>query len=92
MELGGQEITQLLFIGHNWKDYLDWGDFLNTPGFNCSIHSVSAELVEKLHKQGRTNAVWTVNDRKDMEKLIRFGTDRIITDRPDLCREVIEGK
>lgn len=75
-----------------WKDYLAWGDYLNTPGFNCSKHSVTAELVAKLHKQGRTNAVWTVNDRKTMEKLIRFGTDRIITDRPDLCREVIEGK
>ena len=75
-----------------WKDYLAWGDYLNTPGFNCSKHSVTAELVANLHKQGRTNAVWTVNDRETMEKLIEYGTDRIITDRPDLCREVIEGK
>lgn len=75
-----------------WKDFLAWGDYLNTPGFNCSKHSVSADLVAKLHKQGRTNAVWTVNDRKTMEKLIAYGVDRIITDRPDLCREVIAGK
>lgn len=89
--------TELLADSNNdkpqlWKDYLSWGDYLNTPGFNCSQHSVTAELVANLHKQGRTNAVWTVNSRKTMEKLIRLGTDRIITDRPDLARKVIAEK
>ena len=74
-----------------WENFLAWGDYLQTPGFNCSTSSVTAELVAKLHKEGRTNAVWTVNDRETMEKLIAYGTDRIITNRPDLCREVING-
>lgn len=34
--------------------------------------------------------VWTVNDAKDMKDLIRRGVDGIITDYPDLLRDVMQ--
>ena len=32
---------------------------------------------------------WTVNDRATMESLVDIGVDGLITDRPDLLREVL---
>jgi glycerophosphoryl diester phosphodiesterase len=32
--------------------------------------------------------VWTVNKREDMARMIELGVDGIISDRPDLLREV----
>ena len=35
---------------------------------------------------------WTVNDPPDMERLIDWGVDGIITDYPDRLRDVIAAK
>jgi glycerophosphoryl diester phosphodiesterase len=32
--------------------------------------------------------VWTVNKREDMARMIEIGVDGIISDRPDLLRQV----
>ena len=32
---------------------------------------------------------WTVNEKKDMKKMIEMGVDGIITDRPKLLKEVL---
>jgi len=36
--------------------------------------------------------VWTVNKRKDIEKMIDLGVDYITTDEPLLVREIINEK
>jgi glycerophosphoryl diester phosphodiesterase len=36
--------------------------------------------------------VWTVNKRKDIEKMIDLGVDYITTDEPLLVREIISEK
>ena len=33
---------------------------------------------------------WTINDKEEMKKLIELGADGLITDRPDLMKEVLE--
>lgn len=47
------------------------------------------ELVEAAHAAGLDVIPWTVNDRATMESLIAIGVDGLITDRPDLLREVL---
>ena len=47
------------------------------------------ELVEAAHEAGMDVVPWTVNDRATMESLIDIGVDGLITDRPDLLREVL---
>jgi glycerophosphoryl diester phosphodiesterase len=32
---------------------------------------------------------WTVNPKEEMRRLIRWGVDGLITDRPDVAREVM---
>ena len=49
---------------------------------------VSATLVAEAHGLGLRVVVWTVNKRDDMARMIELGVDGIISDRPDLLREV----
>lgn len=36
--------------------------------------------------------VWTVNDKNDMEQMVKLGVDAIITNYPDMAYEVVKGK
>ncbi|WP_441237883.1 glycerophosphodiester phosphodiesterase [Bradyrhizobium sp. 930_D9_N1_4] len=49
---------------------------------------VTAALVTEAHTLGLRVVVWTVNKRDDMARMIELGVDGIISDRPDLLREV----
>ena len=50
---------------------------------------VSRRFVRFAHKSGVPVKVWTINERADMERLVAWGVDALITDRPDIAREVI---
>ncbi|MCA1476961.1 MULTISPECIES: glycerophosphodiester phosphodiesterase [Bradyrhizobium] len=53
---------------------------------------VTAPLVSDAHALGLRVVVWTVNKREDMTRMIELGVDGIISDRPDLLREVAGAK
>jgi glycerophosphoryl diester phosphodiesterase len=44
--------------------------------------------VEWLHENGMLVIPWTVNNIKDMKDMIEMGVDGIITDYPNLIREI----
>jgi glycerophosphoryl diester phosphodiesterase len=46
---------------------------------------VTPRFVEHAHKAGLPVKVWTVNDRDDIERLLGWGVDAIISDRPDVA-------
>lgn len=47
------------------------------------------DLVMRAHDAGLRVIVWTVNDPGTMQRLLDNGVDGIITDRPDVLREVL---
>lgn len=49
---------------------------------------VTAALVAEAHTLGLRVVVWTVNKPDDMARMIEYGVDGIISDRPDLLRQV----
>jgi glycerophosphoryl diester phosphodiesterase len=53
---------------------------------------LSRRLVEKLHRAGKTVITWTVNDRKQMLRLVEFGVDGIISDDTRLLVETLRGR
>jgi glycerophosphoryl diester phosphodiesterase len=50
---------------------------------------LSPSLIRALHARNILVHVWTVNERADMERLLDWGVDGIITDRPDRLSEVL---
>ena len=83
------EIT-LAFLIENIRRF----DFnMEKLGFTPAIYSpyyqlISRKLVQKCHKKGMKLIPWTVNDVESMRGMIRLGVDGIITDYPNLIREV----
>jgi len=53
---------------------------------------LSADLVKEAHALGLKVLPWTVNKTEDMARLIDWGVDGLITDRPDFLRELMAEK
>jgi glycerophosphoryl diester phosphodiesterase len=50
---------------------------------------VSRRFLRHAHRAGLPVKVWTVNDEADMRRLIGWGVDAIITDRPDVAASIV---
>ncbi len=51
--------------------------------------TVTRELVDLCHKQNIAMYVWTIDDKKEMEKLISWGVDGLYTNKPDLLCSIV---
>jgi glycerophosphoryl diester phosphodiesterase len=60
---------------------LTWG-----PDFR----DLNAQRVEEAHQLGLRVVPWTVNEPADMERLLGYGVDGMVSDRPDLLRALLE--
>ena len=49
-----------------------------------------ASLLGTAHANGREVHVWTINAREQMRRLLDLGVDGLLSDRPDLLREVLQ--
>ena len=61
------------------------------PEVSGSTRVVSPRFVRYAHDAGVEVAVWTVNEEADMRRLLGWGVDGIISDRPDLAVRVTSG-
>ena len=52
---------------------------------------INRAAVERVHAAGLKLWVYTVNEPADMKRLITLGVDGLITDKPELAREVVAG-
>lgn len=70
-----------------------YGNFYNNnvaaDFFSMKSNFVTDRLVRKIHEKGKAVHVWTVNSKKEMERMKQLEVDNIITDKPILARELI---
>ena len=59
------------------------------PAWGPDYADLTEETVAEAHTLGLSVVPWTVNRPEDMRRLIRWGVDGLITDRPDLARGVL---
>jgi glycerophosphoryl diester phosphodiesterase len=53
---------------------------------------VTRRFVRKAHDRGLRIDVWTIDDEPTMRRLLGFGVDGIMTDRPDVLTRVLNGR
>ncbi len=63
-------------------------DALQVPETYRGIRVVSPSSVRLAHEVGLDVHVWTVDDRETMERLLDWGVDGLMSDRPDILAEV----
>ena len=61
------------------------------PEMSGSTRVVSPRFVRDAHRAGLPVKVWTVDDEADMRRLLGWGVDAIISDRPDVAVRVVAG-
>lgn len=59
--------------------------------FSVRGAQVDGKLVDAVHRAGAHIHLWTVDEPADMRRFLDMKVDGIVTDRPDLLNEVLEG-
>lgn len=72
------------------KDFVAYAKNLNVDAVHPFIGFVDEEYIKKAHAAGLMVNPWTVNEKTDIENLVKWGCDGLITDIPDYAREVAE--
>lgn len=73
-----------------YRSWLRWPvtnpayDGYQVPEMSGATHVVSERFVRDAHRAGLGVQVWTVNDEVAARRLMTWGADAIITDRPDV--------
>jgi glycerophosphoryl diester phosphodiesterase len=63
---------------------------LDMPLFYEGIRLIDAAFLERARACGRWVNVWTIDDADEMRRLVADGVGGIMTDRPDLLRDVLD--
>ncbi len=72
------------FIGGGQYDY-------QGKGATRGVRIITRGLIEDAHRRGIPVLAWTINRPENMERLIRWGIDGIVTDRIDILKDVLAG-
>lgn len=63
---------------------------LQVPVRHGNLTIVDRKFIDAAHKAGKQVHVWTVNETDEMRRLLDMGVDGLMSDRPDLLKEVFE--
>jgi glycerophosphoryl diester phosphodiesterase len=67
-------------------------DEFQVPETSGRTRVVSPQFVAHAHRAGVAVKVWTVDDRADIDRLLDWGVDAIISDRPDVAVEAVKAR
>ena len=94
--LGWRALTTLIAASRSYArpparpvTRLATGTFAHVPLRLGRVPIYAERIVHRAHALDIRVAVWTVNDQPTMHRLLDAGVDAIITDHPDLLREVL---
>lgn len=57
-----------------------------------NVRLVTAKHIAAIHRAGKKVHVWTIDDESTMHRLIDWGVDGIVTDRPDVLKAVLRAR
>lgn len=65
-------------------------EMLGVDALHPEFNSITKEIVNESHKRNLHVNVYTVNTKEDMESMINMGVDSIITNNPELLRNLLK--
>ena len=80
--------TGVLYWDCIYEPY-NYVNMLGADALHPEYHSVTKEIVEKAHGNYLDVNVYTVNSKEDMKKMINLGVDGIITNYPNILKELL---
>lgn len=63
---------------------------LQIPLTAKGIDLTNKSILRRAHRRNIAVQYWTINDEEDMRKLIKLGADAIMTDNPQLLKQVLD--
>jgi len=91
---GKQEVTKFILLHKLGLHalYKSRIDSIELPTDVIGINLINQTIIDAAKMRGIDVHYWTVNDKETMEQLMNKGVDGIITDRPDLLLDVVQGR
>lgn len=78
-----------ILYADKWLHVPSYAQKLQVDAIHPAIyHVINSRLIQKCHERDIKVHVWTVNETNDMEKLFQKKVDAIITNCPDICRQI----
>ena len=83
-------VTQ--FLGVNLFDKSDFACLQIPMSYDLGVelHLDKTTLIDRAHRRNIAVQYWTINDEEEMIRLIELGCDCIMTDNPELLKQVLE--
>lgn len=90
---GPEEIRRALSAAREGREIPDpEADALQVPSRYRGIRIITRDTVAAFKEKGYRVHVWTVNSPQQMHRLLDLGVGGLITDRPDLLRDVLRSR
>lgn len=89
---GSMEAVERFYMAHRLRLARFWSlraDVVQVPEVHGRLRIVTPRFVRDLHTAGIDIHVWTVDEEADMRRLLDWGVDGIVTDRPDRLARVL---
>lgn len=74
------------------KGTLPQGQCVQIPTHANFLPVLTKRMLNQAHEAGKVVHIWTIDDEGQMNRLIDFGVDGIMTDRPELLRQISEAR
>jgi len=97
----GRVPTAVAPVGVAWTAFVPvFSEIVSSPGVAMQVpitqkvgpvtlDVITQQTINRVHRLGKVVHAWTINEPGDMEQLIDWGVDGIITDRPDLLKQIL---
>lgn len=80
-------VLNTLFLGRLFQAP---SEAIQVPEYFGDLHVITDRFVKATQSHNVDLHVWTVNETEDLQRMLDFGVDGIITDRPDRLLELLD--
>jgi len=87
--MGQAEIVRLLLTAFGLNLKVSPGLCAQVPVSQFGMPIVTERFIEKIHELNKLIHVWTIDETKEMFRLIDLGVDGLMTDKPTVLREAL---